>query len=96
MGIVVAPNTNPIKGGVLTGCATNLGHGLKGVLEGRTLSRSFRLPTTTTKVIGTPWMVFTNLIMIIHVNRIVDRPLMNSMVVGRCRNTDAMYLRGGY
>jgi hypothetical protein len=55
MGIVVAPNTNPIRGGVLTGCATNLGHGLKGVLEGRTLSRSFRLPTTTTKVIGTPW-----------------------------------------
>jgi hypothetical protein len=70
--IIVAPNTNSIKSEVLIGSATNLGHGFGGVAEGRTLSRSSELPTIIIRVFGTPHMVFTNLIMIIHVNKIVD------------------------
>jgi hypothetical protein len=41
-------------------------------------------------------MVFTNLIMTTHVNRIIDRPLMSSMVVGRYRNANVANLRGRY
>ncbi len=48
------------------------------------------LPITTTGVVGTPQMVFTNPIMTTHVSRIEDQPLMNSMDAGRCRNVDVM------
>jgi hypothetical protein len=47
MEIVVAPNTNFIKVGILIGFATNLGHGLSGVLAGRNLNRNLGLPATT-------------------------------------------------
>jgi len=40
MEIVVAPNTNFVKVGVLIGSATNLGHGLGKVLVGRNLSKN--------------------------------------------------------
>jgi hypothetical protein len=36
--IVVAPNTNFVRGGVLIGSTLNLGHGLGGVLVGRNLN----------------------------------------------------------
>jgi hypothetical protein len=52
--IVVAPDTISVKGGVLIRFATNLACGLGRVLEGRTLSTSFELLATTTRVVGTP------------------------------------------
>jgi hypothetical protein len=69
---VVAPNTNVVRGGVLIGFATNLGCGLSRVLAGRNLSRSLGLSIATTRVVGTPYMVFTNPIMTTHENKIVD------------------------
>ncbi len=74
---VVAPNTNVVKDGVLIGFVANLGSGLGGILVGRNLSQSSILPIVTIGVVGTPQMVFTNLIMTTHVNRIVDQPSMN-------------------
>ncbi len=41
-------------------------------------------------------MVFTNLIMIIHVNRTIDWPSMSSMATRRYINVDATYPRGEY
>ncbi len=69
METVVAPNTNVVRGGVLIRFATNLCHGSSRILAGRNLSRSLGLPTTTNGVVGTFQMVFTNLIMTIHVNK---------------------------
>jgi hypothetical protein len=69
---VVAPNTYVVRGGVLIGFTTNLGRGLDEVLVGRNLKKSLRLLTTTIGVVGTPQMVFTNQIMAIHVNKIVE------------------------
>jgi hypothetical protein len=40
----------------------------------RKLSGSMALPTITIGVVGTLEMVFTNPIMITHVNRIIDQP----------------------
>jgi len=54
------------------------------------------LPIATIGVFGTPQMVFTNSIMTIHVNRIVDRPSMSSMVVGGYKNVSAMDSKGRY
>jgi hypothetical protein len=54
------------------------------------------LPTTTIIVVGTSHMVFTNLIMTTHVNRITNQPPMNSMDVGRYRSTNAINPIGGY
>jgi hypothetical protein len=93
---IVAPNTNYVKGGVLIGSTTNLGCGLEGVLEGKILSRSSELPTIITRIVGTPHMMFTNPIMTIYVNMIVDRPSMNSIDVGGYKNTYAKNPRGGY
>ncbi len=70
METIVAPNTNFFRSGVLTKFASNFGRGLGGILVGRNLSKSFRLPTTIVGVIGTPQMVFTNPIMTTHVNKI--------------------------
>jgi hypothetical protein len=50
----------------------DLGHGSRGVLTGKNLNRSFELPTITIGVVGTPQMVFTNPIMTIHVNMIIN------------------------
>jgi hypothetical protein len=69
METMVAPNMNVVRGGILIGSATKLGNGLGGVLTRRNLSRSSALPIATTRVVGTPQMVFTNLIMITHVNK---------------------------
>jgi hypothetical protein len=48
--IVVAPNTNIVRNGVLIGSTTNLG----GVSVRRNLSRNSTLSTSTIKVVGTP------------------------------------------
>jgi len=52
--IVVAPNTNFVRGGVLIGSTLNLGHGLGGVLVGRNLNWSLGLPSPTIGIVGTP------------------------------------------
>jgi hypothetical protein len=83
----VTPNTNFVRGGILIGFAANLGHGLGGLSEGRNLSKSSRLPTTTDGV-GTPQMVFTNLIMTTRVNKNADQPPMNSIAAKGYKNTD--------
>jgi len=93
---VVAPNTNFVKGGILIRYATNLGCGSSGVSEGKNLNRSSGLPTSITRVIGTPQMVFINLTMITHVNTVIDRPPMSSIIVGGYRSINAKNPRGGY
>jgi hypothetical protein len=40
--MVVAPNTTVVRGGILIGFATNLGHGLGGILVGRNLESKCR------------------------------------------------------
>ncbi len=50
----IAPNTNFVKGGILIGFTTNLGHGSSRVLTRRNLNGSLGLPTTTIRVIGAP------------------------------------------
>jgi hypothetical protein len=51
METVVAPSMNVVRGGVLTGFATNLGHGSGRVSVGRNLSRSLGLLTITIVVV---------------------------------------------
>jgi hypothetical protein len=41
-------------------------------------------------------MVFINLIMTIHVNKIANRPLMSSMAIGWYKSTNVTNLRRGY
>jgi hypothetical protein len=41
-------------------------------------------------------MVFTNPIIITHVNRTIDQPLMSSLAARRYKSVDAMNPRGGY
>jgi hypothetical protein len=67
--MVVAPNTNVVSSRILIGSTTNLSSGLDGILEGRNLSQSLALPTTNIGVVGTPQMVFTNMIVTTHVKR---------------------------
>jgi hypothetical protein len=66
------PNIDVIRRGILIGFVTKLGSRLNGVLVRRNLSRSLALPKTTIGVVGILQMVFTNPIMTIHVNKIVD------------------------
>jgi len=84
--IMVAPNMNVVRGGVLIGSIVNLGTGLGGVLIRRNLSQSSTLPTTIIGVVGTLQMLFTNPIMITHVNIIANQPPMSSIYVGGYRN----------
>ncbi len=81
METVVAPNINVVRRGVLIGSATKLGNGSSGISVIRNLNQSLALPTTTNGVVDILQMVFTNLIIMIHVNMTIDRPLMSSMVV---------------
>jgi hypothetical protein len=89
--MVVVPSIDVVKREVLIGFATKLGSGSSGVSTVRNLSRSLALPTSTTRVVGIPQIVFTNLIMTTHVNMTANRPLMSLMVVGGCRSADAMH-----
>ncbi len=85
MEMVVEPNINVVRGGILIEFATKLGNGSNGVSTRRNLSQSLALPTAIIKVVGIPQMVFTNSITTTRVNMTADQPPMNSMVVGRCR-----------
>jgi len=64
--MVITPSMDVVKNGMVIGSVLNVSHGLSGFLAKRNLSRSSRLPTINTRVVGTPQMVFTNPIMIIH------------------------------
>jgi hypothetical protein len=70
--MVVAPNTNVAKKGIIIEYAINLGCGSSGFSTERSLNKSSRLPMVNTRVVGTPQMVFTNPIMIIHVHKTTD------------------------
>jgi hypothetical protein len=85
-----------VKRRVLIGSATKLGSKSGGVSARRNLSQNSTLPTTTTRVVTTLQMVFTNPITTTHVKRTVDRPLMSSMAARRYRRVDVANLRGGY
>ncbi len=91
MEIVVEPNIEVVIRGILIRFATKLGSGLGGILVGRNLSQSSTLPTTITRVIGIPEMVFINSITTTHGNMIVNWPLMSSMVVGSCKSANVVH-----
>jgi hypothetical protein len=93
---IIAPNIDLVRRGVLIGSATKLGSELGGVLIRRNLSQSSVLPIISTKVVGILQMVFTNMIITIHVNMIADRPLMSSMVAKGYKNADVLHPRGRY
>jgi len=93
---IITLNMDVIKRGVLIRSTVKLGNGLGGILVTRNLSRSLALPMPTIGVVGTPHMVFTNPITITHVNKTIDRPLMNSIVVGEYKSVDATNPRSEY
>jgi hypothetical protein len=68
--MVIMPNIDVVRRGILIGFVAKLDNGLGGVSTGRNLSQNSALPMATTRIIGTPKMVFTDLIMIIHVNKL--------------------------
>jgi hypothetical protein len=86
----VAPTMDVVRRGVLIGSTTKMGSGLDGVLARRKLNESTTLPTTIIGVVGTPQMVFTNSIMITHVNRTANEPSMNSMATKGYKIANAM------
>jgi hypothetical protein len=92
----VAPTMDVVRRGILIGSTTKLDSGSNGVLVGRKLNGSTTLPIVVIGVVGTPWMVFTNSIMITLVNRIVDRPSTSSMATKGNRSVDAMNSKGRY
>jgi hypothetical protein len=96
MDIVVVPNMNVAKRGVVIGSTVNLGRGLGEFSMGRNLNRSLKLPMANTIIVGTPQMVFINPIMTINVHKTIDRPLMNSKAARRYINTDAKNPKKGY
>jgi hypothetical protein len=52
--IIVAPNINVVRKGILIGSTTKLGNESGGISEVRNLNQSSALPTTTTRVVHTP------------------------------------------
>jgi hypothetical protein len=67
--MVIAPNIDVVKRGILIGSIAKLGSALGGVLVGRNLSQSLVLLVVITRVVGIPQMVFTNPIIATHGNR---------------------------
>jgi hypothetical protein len=60
------------------------------------VTQSVDVGITTTRVVGTPQTVLTNPLMTTHVNRIIDWPSMNSMVVRGYKSVNATNPRRGY
>jgi len=96
MEMVVVPNIDVVKRGVLIEYVAKLGGGLSGILVVRNLNQSSALLIATTRIVGTLQMVFTNLIMNTHVNMITNQPLMSLMVIGRYKSANVANPRGGY
>ncbi len=61
--MIIAPNMNVVRGGVVIGFATNLGHGSCKFLARRNLNSNLRLLVAKIGVVGRSQMVFTNPIM---------------------------------
>jgi hypothetical protein len=78
--MVVTPNMNVAKRRVVIRYVINLGLGLDEFSTGRSLSKSLGLPTTNTRVVGTPQVVFFNPIMTIHVYKTTNQPFMSSII----------------
>jgi hypothetical protein len=93
---IVAPTMDVVRRGILIGFIAKLGNGSCGVSAKMKLSGSSTLPTTIIRVVGTPQMMFTNLIMTTHVNTSANQPPMNSMVARGYKSTYVMNPRGGY
>jgi hypothetical protein len=55
----------------------------------RNLNRSLKILSTTTKVVGTPQMVFTNSIMFTHVKKTTNQQPVNLVAVGGYKSTNA-------
>jgi hypothetical protein len=72
MKMVVVPNMNVVRKGIVIESVINLGCGLGGFLAKRNLSRSLKLPTANTRVVETPHMVFTNPIMTTHIHKTIN------------------------
>jgi hypothetical protein len=94
--MVVAPNINVIKRGVSIESVAKLDSRSSGISVVRNLNRSSALPIAIIAIIGTPQMVFTNLMRHIHVNMIANRPLMSLMAIGGYRSVDVTNLIRGY
>jgi hypothetical protein len=94
--IVIAPNIDVVKMGILIGSATKLGNGSNGVSIVRSLNQSSTLPIATTGIVRKPQMVFTNPISTTHVNMIINWPLMSSMAARGCRSADVVNPKRGY
>ncbi len=90
------PNMNVVRRGVVIRFTTNLDHGLGRFSMGRNFNENSRLPIIIIGIVGTPQMVFTSPIMIIHVNKTTYQPLMSSMIVGRYKNTYVENRKRGY
>jgi hypothetical protein len=52
--MVVGPNMDVVRKGILIGFAAKLGGGLGGISTGKNLNQSSTLPIVTTRVVGTP------------------------------------------
>jgi len=87
--MIVVPSMNAVRKGIIIGSTINLGRGLNGFSMGRKLNRSLGLPTTNTRVVGTPQLVFTNQIMTTHAHKTINQPPMSSIAIERYRNTNA-------
>jgi hypothetical protein len=70
--MVVEPNIDVIRRGVLIGFVTKMGSGSSGVLALRNLNRSLVLPIGTIAIVGIPQMVFINLITATHGNMTIN------------------------
>jgi hypothetical protein len=94
--IIVVPTMDVVRKGILIGNGKKLGSGSSGVLTRRKLNGNLVIPIATTRVVKAFQMVFTNPIMITHVNRTTNGPPMNSMVVGGYKIVDAVNPIRGY
>jgi hypothetical protein len=72
--MIVAPNINVVRRGILIGSVAKLGSESGGVSAGRNLNQSLALPVATTEVVNILQMVFINSIMATHENRTTYRP----------------------
>jgi len=54
MEMVIMPNIEVVRRGILIGFVAKLDNGLGGVSTGRNLSKNSALPMATTRIIGTP------------------------------------------
>jgi hypothetical protein len=93
---IVAPTMNVVRRGILITSITKLGSRSDRISTRRKLNGSLTLPTINARVVGTPHMVFTNLIMTTHVNRNANRPPMSSMVIRMYKSVNATNPKRGY